>query len=121
MGTASAASDEDFTRSTQPSLDVRIRFVPNLPVIRLSGTLVADDLRVVRDAINAVLAPVGQARVMLLDLRRVVSCDGVATAGLARLLAGLRLTGSQVRLEGPPPLVVEIEQRAASWIGEPDA
>lgn len=121
MGTTSAASDNDLTSSTEHTLDVRIRFVPHLPVIGLSGALRADDLRVVRDALTAVLAPMGHARIMLLDLRRVVSCDGVAAAGLARLLAGLRQTGSEVRMQGPPDLVSEIEQRAASWIGDPEA
>lgn len=118
MGTTSAAPDNGSTGSAQPPLDVQIRFLPHLPVIRLAGAIRADDLRVVRDALYAVLTPVGRARLMLLDLRRVVACDGLAAAGLARLLAGLRETGSEVRLDGPPPLVEEIEQRAAMWTAD---
>jgi ABC-type transporter Mla MlaB component len=115
MGTTAEHPGKDSSQPVRTLLDIQIRFLPRLPLVRLSGTLVADGVSSVRDALNVVLTPVGQATLAVLDLRRLAKCDGLATAGLARLLAQLSDEGKEVRVQGPPDLVTEIEQRAATW------
>jgi ABC-type transporter Mla MlaB component len=115
MGTTAEHPGKDPSQPVRTLLDIQIRFLPRLPLVRLSGTLVADGVSSVRDALNVVLTPVGQATLAVLDLRRLAKCDGLATAGLARLLAQLSDEGKEVRVQGPPDLVTEIEQRAATW------
>lgn len=115
MGTTAEYPGRNLAQPLRPLLEVQTRFSPTLPLVRLSGVLGPNDLPIVRDTLDEVVERFGRASLVVLDLRRLVTCDGLAVAGLARMIARVRVDGGEVRLQGPPDLVTEIEQRAASW------
>jgi hypothetical protein len=114
MGTISDGSHQE-TQAARERLEVQIRFLPHLPLVRLSGSITHADIETVRDALEVVLGPVDRGRLVVLDLRRVIRCEGLAAAGLARLLAELAAEGNDVRLQGAPALTEEIAQRTTTW------
>lgn len=115
MGTTAEYPGRNLAQPLRPLLEVQTRFSPTLPLVRLSGVLGPNDLPIVRDTLDEVVERFGRASLVVLDLRRLVRCDSLAAAGLARLIARVHVDGGEVRLQGPTDLVTEIEQRAATW------
>ncbi|HWJ83633.1 MAG TPA: STAS domain-containing protein [Nocardioides sp.] len=74
-GEARVAAADEF-----PILDVRIRFNPSLPLVRLVGELDLNSLHLLADAMYSVTARPSENDLVLLDLAGVTFCD----------LAGLR-------------------------------
>jgi anti-anti-sigma factor len=80
-------------RSTDgPSLDVLVRFVPSLPVVRLRGELELSSAHLLQDAIESLVTSSQAGSAVLLDLRGLDFCDvrGLAAINQARVrLAGV--------------------------------
>ena len=91
-----------------PALEVRIRFDPRLPFVRLTGELDLASAHLVSDALDTVAATAYDAQMVVLDLAGLTFCDVaglrcVEACGLTLEEAGLRLV-----LYQPPVRVMRL-------------
>ena len=100
---------ESHQREEAPArLQVDLRFVPHLPLVRLVGPLADHDVEIVHDALCVAAGRVGGEGLVLLDMRGIVACEGAVATRLAAMVAGCRAAGVDVRLQGAPPPVREL-------------
>lgn len=83
-------------------LDVRIRYAPSLPVVRLRGALVAEGVDTVLDAVRSVAVAACPSRLVVLDLGGVTSCDVEALSGLESAAQMLGEAGKELLLHSAP-------------------
>ena len=86
-------------------LDIRIRYSPALPLVRLAGDLDLDTVHSLRDALDAVANPGCPAKMVLLDLRALTFCDIAGLQGIEDAAADLAVAGKELVLYGTPPRV----------------
>lgn len=86
-------------------LDVRIRFTPSLPVIRLSGELDLDSVHLLYDALQSLTAAHCPAEMVLLDLTGVTFCDVAGLRGIERCGEVLADSGRELLLYHVPSCV----------------
>lgn len=89
-------------------LDVRIRFAPTLPVVRLAGELDVSSIHLVRDSIESLAAAACSSATVLLDLSRVTFCDVAGLRAIEEATAVLTGTGKELVLYAVPRNVVRL-------------
>lgn len=89
-------------------LDVRIRFIPNLPTVRLVGELDLDSLHLLTDALDAIAATACPADLVVLDLAGVRFCDVAGLRAIAACASTLATSGKQLLLYHPPHPVTRL-------------
>lgn len=104
-----AASDADDEPSEQLELsgrlEVRIRYSPNLPLVRVAGALDLSTVHSLIDALDAVADPECPARMVLLDLRALTFCDISGLQGIEDAASALAAVGKELVLYATPPRV----------------
>lgn len=83
-------------------LDVRIRYAPSLPVVRLRGALDASSVDLVLDAVRSVSVASCPACLVVLDLGGVTACDVEALAALETAAEMLGEVGKELLLHSAP-------------------
>ena len=89
-------------------LDVRIRFTPTLPVVRLAGELDLSSVHLLTDALDAIAAAECPAELVVLDLSELAFCDIAGLRGMEEGGAALRRAGKELMLYHPPTAVVRL-------------
>ena len=97
--------DQEWAGDGLALLDVRIRFTPSLPVVRLSGELDVASVHLLTDAVDALTAAHCPAELVLLDLTGVTFCDVAGLRGIERCGVDLRETGRDLLLYHVPTCV----------------
>lgn len=91
-----------------PLLTVRIRFTPNLPVIRLAGELDVASLHLLADALDSIAAAACSGNLVLLDLSGVRFCDVAGLRAIDMCAAALEAADKQLVLYQAPPQVIKL-------------
>ena len=91
-----------------PLLTVRIRFTPNLPVIRLSGELDLASLHLLADALDAIAAASCAGNLVMLDLSGVTFCDVAGLRAIEMCDAALEAADKQLLLYDTPPQITKL-------------
>ncbi|PWN02162.1 hypothetical protein DJ010_13620 [Nocardioides silvaticus] len=86
-------------------LDVRIRFTPSLPVVRLGGELDLDSVHLLTDALDSLNVAHCPADLVLLDLTGVTFCDVAGLRGIDRGAEALARSGRELLLYHVPTCV----------------
>ena len=89
-------------------LDVRIRFAPSLPLVRLTGELDLDSAHLLTDAIESLAAEDFPAELIVLDLAGVRFCDIAGLRAIQWCSTALAATGRQLVLYHPPSAVTKL-------------
>lgn len=89
-------------------LDVRIRFTPHLPTVRLAGELDLDSLHLLTDALDAIAASACPADLVVLDLADVRFCDVAGLRAIEMCAATLTAVGKELVLYDTPPQVMKL-------------
>ena len=99
-------------------LDVRIRFTPRLPVVRLSGDLDLASEHLLADSLESVAANAREAEVVVLDMAAVRFCDVAGLRAIEWCAASLSATGKQLVLYHPPRSVTKLIEMTgvAQWV-----
>lgn len=90
------------------ALDVRIRFDPVLPLVRLSGELDLDSAHLLRDALETVRATDAAADMVVLDLAGVTFCDVAGLRVVEACAYNLEMTGQRLLLYRPSRQVTKM-------------
>ena len=89
-------------------LDVRIRFAPSLPLVRLAGELDVESSHVLTDAIESLAASHCPAELVVLDLAEVRFCDMAGLRAIQWCSTALSATGKHLVLYHPPAAVTKL-------------
>lgn len=89
-------------------LTVRIRFTPNLPVIRLAGELDLASLHLLADALDCVAATECTGNLVVLDLSGVTFCDVAGLRALEMCAAALEAADKQLLLYDTPAQIIRL-------------
>lgn len=87
------------------SLEIRIRYSPSLPLVRLAGDLDSHTVHSLQDALAAVAEREGPATMVLLDLRALTFCDISGLQGIEDAADRLARAGKELVLYATPPRV----------------
>lgn len=87
--------------ATGAGLDVRIRFNPALPLVRLVGELDLYSAKVLADAVEAVATTASGAPLVLLDLAGLTFCDLAGLRAVEACALNLESLGKQLVLYRP--------------------
>ena len=105
LGTPSDPTGDHPLQPVGSILDVKIRFTPSLPVIRLGGELDLDSVHLLHDALQSLTAAHSRAERVLLDLTGVTFCDVAGLRGIERCGAVLADSGRELLLYHVPSCV----------------
>jgi SulP family sulfate permease len=100
-----AADDVSETLELSGRLDVRIRYSPTLPLVRVAGELDQHTVHTLIDALDAVVDPECPATMVLLDLRALTFCDISGLQGIEDAASALQAAGKELVLYATPPRV----------------
>lgn len=89
-------------------LDVRIRYAPSLPLVRLAGELDVESSHLLTDAIESLAAIQCPAELVVLDLHDVRFCDISGLRAIQWCATALAATGKQLVLYHPPTAVTKL-------------
>lgn len=89
-------------------LDVRIKFTPTLPVVRLTGELDLDSAHLLVDALDAIAATSCPADLVVLDLAGVTFCDVAGLRAIETSAAILAAADQHLVLYRPPRRVTRL-------------
>jgi anti-sigma B factor antagonist len=89
-------------------LDVRIRYAPSLPLVRLAGELDVASAHLLTDAIESLAATHCPAELVILDLHAVRFCDIAGLRAIQWCATALSATGKQLVLYHPPATVTKL-------------
>lgn len=106
-GNDSTASPSVGAQSS-PCLDVRIRFNPSLPLVRLSGELDVSSAHLVRDAVASLAAASCPSATVVVDLQRVTFCDVAGLRALEDAAVALAMDGREMVLYSVPHSVSRV-------------
>jgi len=91
-------------------LDVRIRYAPSLPLVRLTGELDLGSAHLLTDAIESLAAAHCPAELVILDLHAVRFCDIAGLRAIQWCSTALAATGKQLVLYHPPAAITKLIQ-----------
>jgi anti-anti-sigma factor len=89
-------------------LDVRIRFTPTLPVVRLSGELDLSSVHLLADALGSIAAANCPAPLVVLDLTDITFCDITGLQGIEDGGRMMTAAGKELLLYHPPQRVTKL-------------
>jgi anti-anti-sigma factor len=89
-------------------LDVRIRYTPTLPVVRLAGDLDLSSVHLLADALDSIAATNCPAPLVVLDLSEVTFCDITGLQGIEDGGSTMAAAGKELMLYHPPSRVVKL-------------
>lgn len=101
----SDTADVSETFELSGRLDVRIRYSPTLPLVRVAGELDQHTVHTLVDALDAVADPGCPATMVLLDLRALTFCDISGLKGIEVAASALQSAGKELVLYATPPRV----------------
>jgi anti-anti-sigma factor len=91
--------------ATRPAVEVRIRFDPRLPLVRVVGELDLVSTHLLADAMGAVATTPCLSKMVLLDLDGVSFCDVAGLRALETSALTLERAGVRLVLYQPPCVV----------------
>ncbi|MDZ5620967.1 STAS domain-containing protein [Nocardioides bizhenqiangii] len=91
------------SNDSSPLLTVRIRFTPNLPVVRLSGELDIASLHLLTDALDSVAAASCPGDLVVLNLAGITFCDVAGLRMIEMCAATLAAADKELILYDAPP------------------
>lgn len=103
-----AAFRSDGAGESAAVLDVRVRFTPALPVVRLVGDLDLSSAHLVVEAIETLAVTTAPDASVVLDLGRVRFCDVAGLRGLEVASVVLAGFGKELVLYGVPETVARL-------------
>ncbi|UMG91676.1 STAS domain-containing protein [Nocardioides sp. TF02-7] len=89
-------------------LDIRIRYSPSLPLVRLAGDLDSHTVHSLHDALGAVADADCPATMVLLDLGALTFCDVSGLQGIEDAATRLATAGKDLVLYATPPRVASL-------------
>lgn len=89
-------------------LDVRIRFTPTLPIVRLCGELDISSVHLLADALTCIATAACRAEVVVLDLSGVTFCDVAGLRAVETCGDTLQAAGKELVLYRPPHRVTKL-------------
>jgi anti-anti-sigma factor len=98
----------DRTDDDAAILDVRIRYAPSLPLVRLVGELDVGSAHLLTDAIESLAATELPAEMVVLDLAEVRFCDIAGLRAIQWCSTALAATGKHLVLYHPPDAVTKL-------------
>jgi anti-anti-sigma factor len=100
--TSTSAEPEDQV------LDVRIRYTPTLPVVRLAGELDMSSVHLLADALASIAAANCPAPLVVLDLTDITFCDISGLQGIEDGGATMAAAGKELLLYHPPRRITKL-------------
>lgn len=101
-------SVQERTSDDLAILDVRIRFTPTLPLVRLAGELDLASEHLLTDALECLAATACPAEMVVLDLSAVRFCDVAGLRAIEGCAVALAATGKKLVLYNPPLAVTRL-------------
>jgi anti-anti-sigma factor len=89
-------------------LDVRVRYTPKLPLVRLAGELDIGSAHLLTDAIESLTAAQCPADLVVLDLHEVGFCDMAGLRAIQWCSTALAASGKHLVLDHPPEAVTKL-------------
>jgi anti-sigma B factor antagonist len=89
-------------------LTVRIRFTPDLPVVRLAGELDLASLHLLADALDSVAATECTGNLVVLDLSGVTFCDVAGLRAVEMCASSLEAADKQLVLYATPDRITKL-------------
>jgi anti-anti-sigma factor len=105
LGNVRDRTDDDAAAAI---LDVRIRYAPSLPLVRLVGELDVGSAHLLTDAIESLAATQLPAEMVVLDLAEVRFCDIAGLRAIQWCSTALAATGMHLVLYHPPDAVTKL-------------
>lgn len=106
--TATASPPPTTPPADEQVLDVRIRYTPTLPVVRLAGELDLSSVHLLADALASIAAANCPAPLVVLDLTEVTFCDITGLQGIAAGGAAMAAAGKELLLYHPPQRITRL-------------